>query len=141
MRELRGLFAGSFVVAARDKIGRGRRPLLALVLLLGVGCAQYAEGTFRYVDHPDLVAVEFASSGGDSQSTGIGMVSATKRGTGTCDEIAIAALQDLLAEAKAIGGQAVEHVQFHGQGAWLGRVVCRGADGEQAVSVRGVAVE
>ena len=141
MKERRASFAGPSIVAAREKFGRVRLPLLAVVLLFGVGCAEYSEGTFRYVDHPDLVAVEFASSGGDLQSRGIGTVSATEHGMGTCDELAAAALRDLLEEAKAIGGQAVEEVQFRGRRAWLGRVVCRGTTGEKIASVRGIAVE
>jgi hypothetical protein len=112
-----------------------------VVLLLGMGCAEYSEGTFRYVDHPELVPVELANGSGDPQSTGIGMVFASSIGTGTCDEVAVAALRDLLASAKAIGAQAVEEVQFRGRREWLGRVVCRGTSGERTASVRGVAVE
>jgi len=141
MKERRASFARSFIVAALCNIERGRRPLLTMVLLFGMGCVGYSEGTFRYVDHPDLVAVELASSGGDLQSRGIGTVSATERGMGTCDELAAAALGDLLEEAKAIGGQAVEEVQFRGRWAWLGRVVCRGNSGEKTANVRGIAVE
>jgi len=141
MKERRASFAEPFIVAACDNIGWGRRLLLTMILLFGVGCVGYSEGTFRYVDHPDLVAVELATSGGDLQSRGIGTVSATERGMGTCDELAAAALRDLLEEAKAIGGQAVEEVQFRGRGAWLGRVVCRGTTGEKIASARGIAVE
>jgi len=141
MRGRRASSAAHFIVAGRDTIGRVRRPLRTAFLLLGVGCAEYSEGTFRYVDHPDLVAVEFASGGGELQNRGIGTVSATERGMGTCDELAAVALRDLLEEAKAIGGQAVEEVQFRGRRAWLGRVVCRGTTGEKIASVRGIAVE
>ena len=141
IKQRRASFAPSLVVAARGNAGRGRRPLLTLVLLGAMGCVGYSEGTFRYVDHPDLVPVELASGSGELHSTGLGTVFASSSGTGTCDELAVAALRDLLAEAKAIGAQAVEEVQFRGRRDWLGRVVCRGNAGELTVSVRGIAVE
>jgi hypothetical protein len=141
-RERRVSLGTPFVVPASNNLGRGGRPLLTLVfLLLGMGCVEYSEGTLRYVDHPDLVPVELASSGGTPRNTGLGTVFASSSGTGTCDEVAAAALRDLLAEAKAIGAQAVEEVQFRGPRDWLGRVVCRGTTGEKTVSVRGIAVE
>ncbi len=68
------------------------------------------------------------------------MVQTSFTSESSCDEVAIAALRNLLAEAKAIGGTGVEEVQFRGRWSWLGQPVCRGTV-EKTALVRGFAVK
>ena len=120
------------------------RPLLvgaALAMTLGTGCARYTRANVSYAANPDLAAgVRFSAGVARARIDHLGLVQTSVTGEQPCDELAVTALRNLLADAKALGGASVEEVQFRGRWSWLGQPVCRGR-GEKTVLARGFAVK
>ncbi|HVP31251.1 MAG TPA: hypothetical protein VMW35_19045 [Myxococcota bacterium] len=119
----------------------GRRILLmSFVLAIEPGC--YARATLSLRDHPDLVQIRRATRDATARTPNLGMVYAEASGTGSCEDVAVDALRSLLAEAGAIGGNAVEQVQFRARWNWTGDAVCKRTFFTlKKARVRGIAVD
>jgi len=61
------------------------------------------------------------------------------RGLRWCSDLAVEALQDLVAEAEAQGGELVRQVKFRGRWHWMGRAACRTTPIGVSAEVRGYA--
>ena len=117
------------------------RVALAVALLASSGCARYTRANVSYAANPDLAgSVRFSSGVARARIDNLGIVQTSVTSDASCDEVAVTALRNLLAEAKAVGGSRVEEVQFRGRWSWLGQPVCRGL-GEKTALVRGFAVK
>jgi hypothetical protein len=119
-------------------VSRRARIALAVALLASSGC--YTSANVSYVAYPDLTNVRFSGGAARARIDHLGVVQTSLTADGSCEEVAVTALRNLVAEANAIGGTRVEEVQFRGRWSWLGQPVCRGL-GEKTVHVRGFAVK
>lgn len=121
---------------------RRRRRIVPFAVFLIAGCS--TSGAVRYRDNPELINVKLATGRSDAPpaAEGLGVVEASASGGGDCDALVTHALQDLLAEAKAVGGSGVHAVRFKGRWTWTGHPICMlGFLGiGKSVKVRGMAV-
>jgi hypothetical protein len=95
-----------------------------LLLSMGQGCA-YKRGTIRYADHPELSTVHLYSGREDPRGEAVAVVETRIEERGDCSAVAAKALGQLLADARALGGDGVKDVKFRSRWHWAGRVVCR----------------
>jgi hypothetical protein len=112
------------------------------IAMVNAGCA-YSHATISFREHPDLRAVHIYGGWAEERPLeAIGKLQAVREGR-NCSDLSIGALQDLLEEARALGGNAVHAVQFRARWNWTGRAVCRPKGplgiGGYTVSARGLA--
>lgn len=119
----------------KDFGGAVMRTILALSFLcFATACAGYRVATTNFRSHPELRNVRLYSGEPDARGEELAQVSAEYSGRGSCQDATSRVMTDLLAEARALGGNAVKDVRFKGRYNWQGRLACKGG-GSQTSSV------
>ena len=116
--------------------------LVSTIAVFSLGCA-YSHATISFREHPEFRSVHFYGGWSEERPPkAIGKVQAIREGR-NCSDLSIGVLEDLLGEARALGGNAVHAVQFRARWNWTGRAVCRPkgllAINGYSVEARGVA--
>ncbi|MDX1648558.1 MAG: hypothetical protein R3263_01770 [Myxococcota bacterium] len=103
-----------------------------------VGCS-YSHGRIDYSESPELRNVRLYTGRPDPTGVELADLETVHEASGSCSEVAVQALNDLVEDARAIGADGVKDVKFRGRWHWMGRVVCRPELGGKSVRVRGTA--
>jgi len=97
----------------------------ALIFAVVSGCHRYVRGELNYIQHPELEDASIYDKRDYVCGKPLGRIEKIRVDKIDCSELAALAVADLIAEARAKGGDGVRDVQFRGHYRFSPTVFCR----------------